>query len=332
MTVNDPIVPVAHDVTSESVKKPPKWLMVAKLCVSIALVGYILSEVEFGEILSVFSTTRLSYFAVAVVLLFVGVVFMSWRLQLLLRARGIDIPFGVLYRSCLVASFFRQFLPSTVGGDAIRMYDVWKAGASKTLAVTSLVVDRLSGLLAIASIAVIAVFFSGDLTSRFPFLYFWVPLGALFLFAVAGIIIWPSSLLIQLVEGIIRCLPKRFQGVFRKLINAATAYRHSHYAILKAVLISVLFQVNVVGIYYMNAMALNLEISFQHFFIIVPIAVIVMMVPITINGIGLRESAFIVLLTTYGATHSEAVACAWLEYALSLLFGLVGASVYVFRR
>ena len=95
---------------------------------------------------------------------------------------------------------------------------------------------------------------------------------------------------------------------------------------------SVALQANVVTFYFLISQALSLQIAYPNFYLIVPIVVLVMMMPVSINGIGTRESAFVILLGTFGVGVAEAVAFAWIEHALFLSYGLVGGVVYALRH
>jgi len=77
---------------------------------------------------------------------------------------------------------------------------------------------------------------------------------------------------------------------------------------------------------------MDLPVPTVAFLLIVPLATFVMMIPVTINGIGLRENVLALFLAVYGVGNSEAVAFAWLLYLGGLIQGVLGGVVYVMRR
>ena len=79
-------------------------------------------------------------------------------------------------------------------------------------------------------------------------------------------------------------------------------------------------------------MALEFPIPFNHFFLIIPLSIFIMMLPISINGIGIRESIFAFFFLSYGVSKPEAVAFAWLVYGITILQGVVGGIVYALRK
>src|SRR5690606_28322746 len=80
------------------------------------------------------------------------------------------------------------------------------------------------------------------------------------------------------------------------------------------------------------ALSLGLPVLFLNYFLIIPAALLVMMAPVSINGIGLREGAFAFFFGLFGVGRAEAVAFAWIAYGLLLIQGLLGGLVYAFRR
>ena len=89
---------------------------------------------------------------------------------------------------------------------------------------------------------------------------------------------------------------------------------------------------NVVIAYYLLAQSLGLPVPFLNYFLIIPAALLVLMAPVSINGIGLREGAFVFFLGLYGIGRAEAVAFAWIAYGVLLIQGVLGGLVYAFRR
>jgi hypothetical protein len=96
--------------------------------------------------------------------------------------------------------------------------------------------------------------------------------------------------------------------------------------------LSLVLQGNVVLAYVLLAQSLELPVAALSFCWIVPLTLFVTMVPISINGIGLRENAMVLFLGMYGVTGTDAVAYAWLLYVDSLVGGVVGGVVYALRR
>lgn len=312
-----------------------RWLFAAKGTASLLLVAYVLSQADLGAVWAALSGVDLRWIVLAVIAQFIGPALITTRWQGLLAARGITPGWGYLYRSTLISGFFRQFMPSTIGGDVIRGYDAWRAGASTGLAFMSLVIDRLMGLMALVALAMAALLFFPDVAGKLPGARLW---GGI---ALAGLVV-----LVALVARPHRTAPPDADsgtgtgadtgsgsgGKLKKIAAALALYRGQPGVLARALGFSFLLQVNVVSFYWFLSQALGMPIGYGDFYIIAPVAILVMMLPISINGIGVRESIFVFLLAQWGIGTAGAVALAWLEYGLFLMMGLFGGLLFALRR
>lgn len=307
------------------------WV-VLKVALSAGLIYWILRDADLESVWATIAGANRGLLTLAFMSYFVGYYLTANRWGLLLRAQGIIAPVFYLCKSFMVAVFFNNFLPSTVGGDAVRMFDSWRLGNSKTDAVTVIFVDRFIGMLALLAFALVGALLADGLSDLIPLLGVWIVAGTVAAFALAFFIFFPpQSLLDHLSERPIP-LPRKLQGIVSKIINAVALFRGRYDALLPAAGLSLLLQANVVLHYFLVSEALGLSVPFYSFFVIVPIAIFIMMVPISINGIGVRESVFAFFLAAYGVGQSEAVAFAWTIYGLILLQGVLGGLVFAFRR
>ncbi len=308
------------------------WLLWgAKILVSGALLVWVVSRAHLGEILDSLLQANSVWLLLALLSPAIGILITSTRWGGLLSAQGVEVPVATLAKSCIVAGFVQLFLPSTIGGDAVRGHDSWRAGASKSGAVTALIVDRILGLLTLVAFAAMALCFPQELTRQHPSLFLFVGLAALGLGVATWCIFQPPRLLIHATQRVSVLLPKFARHLLERLALAVTAYWGKHRALTRALFLSVLLQVNVVTFYWFIGCALDFAIPYHRFYLIVPIAVLVMLAPISINAIGIREGVFVFLLASYGVEPAQAVAFAWLEQGLFLLYGMIGGGVYAFR-
>lgn len=309
-----------------------RWLKgTLRIAISAVLLVWMVRSANLREIGAALAGISVGFLALANTLQLVGMGIAALRWGGLLRSQGVRIPTGTLVQSCFVASFFRQILPSTIGGDVIRAYDSWRGGASRGVAVATIAVDRLLGLVILALLAIIAFAFSADLGAQIPGLHLWLGLGLAGLSAGAWALFFLPKPLVTWAERSLACLPAAAARPLCKAMNAALIFRGKHAALVRALVLSVLLQLNVVAFYWLIGLALGLPVPAADYLLIVPIATFVMMVPISINGIGVREGIFALLLGAYGVEPATAVAFAWLEYASFLLYGVIGGIVYAAR-
>lgn len=293
-----------------------------RIAVSAALVAWILRKAPFHEILEAFRSADLRFVLLSVALNPIGYWASVNRWRLLLRSQGGDASFGFLLRSFLVGVFFNNLLPSTIGGDAVRAVATSRAGVGRAAAVAIVFVDRFIGLLALMLFAIGGVLVSGRLTERVPALYAWVLLGTVGLGLVACLLFLPSRA---------AALFARYP-LLSKASTAFLAFQGQGSVLARAFGWSLVLQVAVVLNGYCLARALHVAIPLQHFFLIVPLSLFVMMLPVSINAIGVRENVLAFFFAVFGVASVQAVAVAWLDYGLVLVQALLGGAVYAWGR
>lgn len=304
--------------------------MAAKIAVSATLMAWILWHADLGEVADALSGVSTGWLAVAFSLQFVGAAVLTLRWRGLLAARGTEVPYAFLYTSVLVAGFFRQFLPSIIGGDAIRGYDAWRAGASPAASALSLVVDRVLGLLALVLFALLAGAIASRSLDALPGSELWIGAGLIALCATIAVLAGALPPLSR--DAVAESGPgAKILAKLLGIIDALGAYRERRSALWRGIALSVVLQGLVVVFYWTLGQALGLGLPFVAYLSIVPIAIVVMMAPVTINGIGLREMIFVLLLGLWSVDKAAALAFAWLEFTVFLGFGLIGGIVHAFR-
>jgi len=306
--------------------------LLLKISLSVALILWITHDIALDSVFAVIAQSNASLLILAFSLFFVGYVITAFRWRTLIRVQGGDAPIFFLVRSFMVALFFNNFLPSTVGGDVVRMYDSWRLGNSKSDAVTVVLVDRFLGVIVLLCFALLALIFDEVVAGEVPFITAWAAAGL----AGMGIATWlilkiPASTT-QMLSSAKNSLMARIGGMLAKVLCSFQAYRHGRSAILRALGLSVLLQVNVVVHFTLVARAVGIEVPVESMFLIIPVAVFIMMMPISINAIGVREAVFVFLFSLYGVHSVEALAFAWIAYGFTLLQGVLGGIVFALRR
>ena len=311
-----------------------KWFLVFALKTGITglLLYWVFRNANIDEILVSMQASDKRLLLGALLLNFVGYLIITSRWRLLLKAMGLKAPFFYLIKSLMVGVFINNFMPSTIGGDAVRVYDSWRIGKSKARALTVIFVDRMLGVLALCLIVFISLLCFRQPSLNLPHLYVWLMIVASGTVCVSWLIFSPSIRIVDFIKRIHLPFSGKLQEKVENVINAMLSFKGQRKTLVKSIALSLALQVNVVLHYYIIARSLDLSVPFYSFFVIIPIAIFIMMVPVTINAIGVRESVFIYFLSGFGVLESQAVAFAWLAYGLVLLQGLLGGVVYAFRK
>lgn len=307
-------------------------LTLIKFCVSGTLIYWILQGTDLSEIFVVMGSANIFLIVIAAFLKFVGYYISALRWRILLKAQSVKASVSYLVESYLVSGFFNNLLPSIIGGDAVRAYDSWRVGTGKVGAVTVIFIDRFLGLVALMLFAVTAAFFSRQLTAHLPFLPVWMVLGTIMMGLILWIVFMPSQGIWKKIETIRFPGSQLLQKFIKKVMDAFLAFKGKKNTLSSAFGLSLLLQTNVVIHFYLIAKALDFPVPFHHFFLIIPLSIFIMMLPISINAIGIRENIFAFFFASYGVSKPEAVAFAWLVYGLTIFQGIVGGIVYAIRK
>jgi uncharacterized membrane protein YbhN (UPF0104 family) len=273
------------------------------------------------------------WLSLALLLYLIMVLASAWRWGLLLKAQDVDMPFRTLTSSFLVATFFNNFLPSNIGGDVVRISDSAKVAGSKTLATTVVLIDRGIGLLGLALIAALGA------SSAHRFGPAAVgPVGPRMLWAGFGLgaIIATPALLMP--EGVARLLqPLRVfhqewvDARIARLTDTLTRFKEGPAALTGCFAGAVIVQGVLVAFYLAVARSMNIPVGFGELAVIVPISFIVQMLPVSLNGFGVREATFGFYFTRLGLPLESALLVSFMGAALIMLFSLSGGMICLAR-
>jgi len=301
-----------------------------KAIVSIALIWYLLSNTPFTEILASLTSAQPFWLVAAFVLLYVGKALTTYRWRAILDAQGIQVPFFRLMASIFVGQFFNSLLPTTVGGDASRAYDVAAYSKESATSVTSVVLDRLIGVFALSLLAFFALLIGYQMGEDISFFIF--PVTIVFLICTASLVLIFNIAFVSKVNAAL----KRYH-----LIKLATQIEIASLSLRElskqkgvlflAFLVSLALQINVVIYYYLISVSLDIDISLIYYFMIVTIALVVLLLPFSINGIGVREGIFVYLLGGFGVASQDAIAFSWISFGLMIPQGITGGIILAVR-
>lgn len=306
-------------------------LVLLKAVVSVGLLYVLLGRTDLSRLWSYVRNASTAWLGVGLAMYLVMVLLSGWRWRLLLEAQHVEVPFGRLVNSYLVATFFNNFLPSNIGGDVVRIRDTSGPAGSKTLATTIVLMDRGLGLLGLLSVAAIGASVAGTMSTRPPVLA-----SVLWLTFCSGLAV--SAAAVLLPGGVGRLLsPLRFihqewvEERIGRLTGALTKFRNAPDALGTCLLGGVLVQTVLVGFYATIVRSMGIEISAWHLAVIVPVSFVVQMAPVSLNGFGVREATFTFYFSRIGLPIESALVVSFVGAGLIILFSLSGAVAYWLR-
>ena len=307
---------------------------IVKAAVSIALLWVLFSRVDVARLWAVARTASAPWLLGALGLYLLMVLTSAWRWGLLLRAQHLRFSFRMLTESFLVATFFNNFLPSNIGGDVIRIADTARAAGGKTLAATVVLMDRGIGLLGLVLMAAI-----GATAAQRAFGTTAGGIGAGMLwagFGIATMIAAPALLVPRAFTRILQPLrvihPEWIDARLERFTSVLARFRETPASIGGCFVGAPMVQTLLVAFYLAIAHSMRIPVGFAELAVIVPITFIVQMLPLSMNGFGVREATFGFYFGRLGLPLESALLVSFMGAALIMLFSLSGGMTYALRK
>jgi uncharacterized protein (TIRG00374 family) len=247
---------------------------------------------------------------------------MAVRLQLLLVATGVKVPFFTLLRLHYLGFLFNAFMPGGAGGDIIKAVYLLRHSAEKEIAATMIFIDRVIGLIGLLFLGGAVVLFASDRIEGVG-----LEIGAVSLALGVGAIVFFSAWFRKLIryDAIISRLPRA--AIFKKVDAALLSLRNHKGAVITALSLTIGLQLMEVFGLWLAGSALGLHrAKFTHYLAFVPIGYLANAIPISFGGVGLMEGAFLKLFRDAGvATATQGFMLGVLARIIVLVWSLLGA-------
>lgn len=304
-----------------------------RILIGTLLIGVLLYLADWKGTLKQFEKVEIAPVAIAFLLLNANIFISSLKWKILLHAKSIAISWWLLARSYWIGTFFGNYLPTSVGGDIVRLIMFNNIGRTASMA-ASIAWERITGLCVLLglSLAVLIVrpqyFQVGKI-----WLFLWLLVFAGI--ATIGALITMGDKLIAVVNKI-SLKPGGFAGKLvqklGKFVNAIHEYRNEKKAIFISLLLSVPFYFAGILLNYMLFGAIDAKVEFVDVMCILPIVYLVSLLPISLNGLGLSEGAFVVFFGQIGVPAHQALAVAIIRRLIHLMVSLVGGLLWLLSK
>jgi hypothetical protein len=305
-------------------------LNLIKLAVTIAIIAFLFARVDLGAMAQHLARANGIALLLALVLYFFAIALSVLKWEILVRAQGIRAPLGDLLVYYLVGLFFGNLLPSNVGGDVVRAYDLARACRRAEAAAVSVLVDRLMGMVAFFGAAVVMALLATLTLARGSELeqleIATVVAATVFLFAAALLF---SRRFSQRVKGVF-ALPflRPLEPMARRAFDALQVYRHSYRALALNIALSACIVVVTTLVWYSVARALGETLSIFYFFLFNPLIAFVLLIPISINGLGTKELAAVFFFGLVGMSNEAALSMSLIFHLIVILTSLPGGVLW----
>lgn len=296
-------------------------MLALRIVVSAALLAFLLTRVHLGSVFETGDASTLPLLGVALVIWFASILLATLRWQRVLQSLDLAAPFPPLLSHTLAGLFVANFLPSTVGGDVLRVMRLSADNGEPPASFASVALERLTGFVVLPVISLSALLLSPSLLSLGNASRLAVGLSLATLLALVAILALTAS---PRLGGRLAGRPSwlRFVGAVHLGLDRI---RRRPSAAAGVLAVAFAYQLTVVVAVWVAARALGIELGWAPAMAFVPVVSIAQVLPISFGGLGLREGALVVMLAPVGVTTEQAIALGLAVYGLNLVVSLLGA-------
>jgi uncharacterized membrane protein YbhN (UPF0104 family) len=311
-------------VEEERVRHRRGLFLAGRIAVSAAVLAVLIPRVDFGSILPHDGTGSVAWLVAGLGVMLAGVMLATLRWQRVLG--GLDHPTALppLLSYGLAGMFVSSFLPSTVGGDVVRVVRLSAANGDAPESFASVVLDRLTGFVVLPFITLIALVTHPELLHLGTASRLALVMSGGTLLALVGLLALALS---PRLGGRLAGKPSwlRFVGAVHVGLDRL---RHRPGAISSVLGVALAYQLAMVLAAWVAARALGIELGWAPAMAFIPVVAAAQVLPLSVGGLGLREGALVLVLAPLGVETTQAVALGLLLYGMNMAVSLLGAPAF----
>lgn len=295
-----------------------RWLLVARWTGTLGLLGYLATRVDWPGLGQAFMGMDLRFFLASIAVYILAQIASTLRWRALAHAQGFRDTITSFSKWYAAGMFCNLALPSSVGGDVVRAWYLARDGrgavlARRQAALASVLLDRATGLGVLIGVAGVAACVAPEgLPSRVT-APVWVAVSSM----LCGLMSWP------LISRAGRHIAPRFTP----LIGGVDGVLMDPVLLVTTTACSVVVQLGGIAQVVLIGMGLGIDLPWTFYGCIVPLVSLLTLLPVSLNGMGLREAGYVGLLAPLGVTATQAVALSLLAFTATSLVALVGLPV-----
>lgn len=297
-----------------------KFFNWGKILVSLILISVLIYIVDWSRVYFSLHDANFIYIIFALIIEFSSLWIAAIRWSLCIKHLGSNLKLSVAYKGYLIGLFYNIFLPGAIGGDIVRIGFACRHGAGRPLGVTiSVIIERSLGLLATLMIGWFGLLIIG---SKINLAKFQIIIPIICIIALIAIIAF-----IFLGPYLIVKIKKKFPNIpilkplYNNFIFLSTFKKSS---ILLLFFLSILFVFFNIFSFFIWANAIRINKPFSIFLFVMPITAIVTVLPVSIGGLGVRESTLSFLLFKFGVLLDQSILFAFILYFNKICLGIPG--------
>jgi len=286
-----------------------------KAVVTLGALAAVASRIDLQRVWETISVFPPVWIPAMAALLAASLVFGTLKWQVVLHGLGRTVTWIRLARLFWIGLFFNTFLPGRTGGDIVRAVSLARSDSSTSRAVASVAADRGLNLLALLLIGSAAAIFDQHLQ-------LWIKQ---MIWAIAASVSAGLVIMVRLRSEIASRAPERFRQTIEALLTGSWDLS----GLVKAGSLAIAVQITMVVTNICAARAMGLNVTDIQLFIAIPLTAIITALPVSINGLGIREAAYATLLALFGIPAEQAVALSLVMTAAIVGWSLIGGLIFV---
>jgi glycosyltransferase 2 family protein len=303
-----------------------------QVLVSGAVIAYLVWRIDLSQTGDLLADSKPGYVLAAFSIFLATTWVMAWRWQLLLAAKGMHEPLGWLTRLYFIAYAVGQILPTAIGGDAVRIIEhARRRPEAKANAAAAVLMERVIGAAGVLLVVAVGIAIAAGRYENVRALVFlevvFIAITALIL-----VVLFSRRLGRHLEERVFPLGRRlRLERPITSLYRAMHEYRDAPRPLLFVLGVTMVVQfVRIVAIWLCGE-AIGVDVSPLVYFILGPLLFLIQMVPVTLNGLGIREVFFVEFLTRFDVSEPAALATGVLFYAVTIAVALPGGFILLWR-
>ncbi len=310
--------------------------LTVQILLSVALIAFLLrTPIDWQAVRDTLLRANVRWLVAAFAVMFASNVLGAFQWSRLLVTVGIRIPFWKVCAYYHVGLFFNNFVPANLAGDFARVLDASRGGtATRATAFSTVLMDRMIGTVALGGLAVVTTL-PAIRELAIPAAYVGSIYGGVFgFFVLAVVMLWAvfHPKLLSAIETVLtRIGLGRLRPALDDLSARLAAFRGRRRMFMELFTIAAGVQIMRVGVHVLVARALGIHVGLGYFFLFVPLLAVIVSLPISLGGIGLRENAGIVLFGLVHVGRSLALTLQETTYLVALAVSLLGGVVFLVR-
>lgn len=300
-----------------------KWLKTGlKISIAVVLLGWFLYRSDLGKIFENLFNLPFLVFSAVVILNFFYIFIKSFKWRLLLP----QYPIKKLLPLSLISQFYSFFSAGQFVGEAAKIYILGKDQKETGQIAMSVIVDKITGVIGLVAVSIFGLIFTDNILPQktiwtFSFI---VLVCLVLLFLIRLRFVYNSSMNFFNFCSAKAPKIKKIAGWFIEVIDAWHYFSKKFRVIFVCVVLSVIFQLILIGSYVILGRGLGISLSFWDWCWVLGIFFVLTSLPITIGGLGVREGSLVGLLGFFAVEPERALAFSFSIFGMQLIFAVIG--------